>query len=60
MKRVFLILFLIIAAELSASTIIVNSIFNNEVLPGSSLAAAAVEDGLMNIFFQHIIQQNTK
>ena len=51
MKRVFLILFLIITAELSASTIIVNSVYDNDVLPGSSQAAAAVEDGLMDLFF---------
>ncbi len=52
MKRVFLILFIIISAEISASTIIVNSIFDNQVLPGSSEVAAAVEDGLMDVFFE--------
>lgn len=51
MKRAFLVLFLIMATELSASTVIVNSVFNNDQLPGSSLAAAAVEDGLMDILF---------
>lgn len=52
MKRVFLILLLITTAEISASTIIINSIFNNEVLSGSAEAAAAVEDGLMDLFFE--------
>lgn len=52
MRRVFLILFLIITAEMSASTIIVNSIFDNEVIPGSSEAVGAVEDGLMDVFFE--------
>jgi len=52
MKRIFLILFLILTAELSASTIIVNSIYNNDVIPGASEAAAAVEDGLMDMFFE--------
>lgn len=52
MKRIFLFLFLIITAEISASTIIVNSVFDNQVLPGSSEAVGAVEDGLMDVFFE--------
>ena len=39
------------AVNLSASTIIINSIYNNDLHPGSSAAAAAVEDGLTDTLF---------
>ncbi|MDA3812447.1 MAG: hypothetical protein PF518_19185 [Spirochaetaceae bacterium] len=51
MKKILSLLFLIIAADLSASTIIINSIYDDDVSPGSISAAASVEDGLMEALF---------
>ena len=51
MKKLILILLFIITAELSASTIIVNSIYSNDSISGFAEAANSVEDGLMDSLF---------
>ena len=53
MKKIFTILLLLIAVKLSASTIIINSIYNTETMPESAAAAAAIEDGLMESLFDY-------
>jgi len=52
MKKIFLFVFLIAVVQLSASTIIVNSVFNGETDPQAHAAAGYIEDGLMDILFE--------
>ncbi|MBB6480607.1 hypothetical protein [Spirochaeta isovalerica] len=51
MKKVSILILLLAAAQLYASTIIVNSVFNGDTDPGASTAAGFVEDGLMDVLF---------
>ena len=53
MKRMLFFVFFISVMQLSASTIIVNSVYDSEENPGSFAAAAAIEDGLMNSLFDY-------
>ncbi|MBN2655843.1 MAG: hypothetical protein JXR86_02180 [Spirochaetales bacterium] len=51
MKKTAILILMLAAVQLSASTIIVNSIFDGERDPGASAAAGFVEDGLMDVLF---------
>lgn len=53
MKKILLIIFIISAVNLSASTIIVNSIYDSEKNPESFQITAAIEDGVMNTLFEY-------
>jgi len=53
MKKIMILLFLIPVLHLSASTIIINSIYNKDINPEAATAAAAVEDGLMESLFDY-------
>lgn len=53
MRKILLVLLFVSAVQLTASTIIVNSIYNTDLNPDSASAAAAVEDGLMESLFDY-------
>lgn len=53
MKKFFILVFLLVMFRLPASTIIVNSVYDPDRDPTASEAAGYIEDGLMDVLFDH-------